>query len=118
MAEEAKKRRIIKKAETVRELTAKQANAKPKNKGVLGLTWHYVTLPFRVVGRVLKKILRVITPKYFRESWHELRQVTWPDRKNTAKLTLAVIIFAIVFGALVTVVDFFLSKLFKEVILS
>lgn len=50
-------------------------------------------------------------------SWKELRQVTWPGRKETAQLTIAVSIFAIGFGFLVAIIDYGFSKLFEEVIL-
>ena len=43
--------------------------------------------------------------------------VTWPSGKQTRALTFAVIVFSIVFGALVALVDFGLDKLFKKVIL-
>jgi preprotein translocase subunit SecE len=70
--------------------------------------------PFRFVGRFLGKY---IIPPYFKNSWKELRMVTWPNRKQTRQLTFAVIIFSIIFGVLVAVVDFGLDKLFKKVIL-
>ncbi|MBX4201521.1 preprotein translocase subunit SecE [Candidatus Saccharibacteria bacterium] len=58
-----------------------------------------------------------ITPKYFINSWHEVRKVVWPSRKETWRLTLAVFIFAIVFGALVAIVDKGLDTLFKDLVL-
>jgi preprotein translocase SecE subunit len=66
--------------------------------------------PFRLVGRIL-------VPRYFRASWRELRQVTWPDGKQTRQLTSAVILFSVVFGALVAAFDYGLDKLFKQVII-
>lgn len=60
---------------------------------------------------------RYIIPRYLRESWHEVKQVTWPDRKETTKLTLAVFTFAIIFGILVAVVDYGLDILFRKTIL-
>jgi len=50
-------------------------------------------------------------------AWREVRQVTWPSRRETWRLTGAVFIFAIVFGALVYGVDTGLDALFKKVIL-
>jgi len=46
-----------------------------------------------------------------------LRQVTWPNRKESRQLTLAVILFAVIFGAMVTVLDYGLDKVFKQVLL-
>lgn len=71
---------------------------------------------FRVL-RVLLRPLRWLTPSYFVNSWREVRQVTWPNRRETWRLTLAVFIFAVVFGALVAGVDKGLDLLFKKVIL-
>ena len=76
----------------------------------------YLPMPDNKVGRFLNKRRR-LTPRYFREAWEELKQVTWPTRRETLKLTLAVFTFAIIFGLLVAVVDFGLDKLFKKVIL-
>jgi preprotein translocase subunit SecE len=72
-----------------------------------------IIYPFRLLGRILYKI----TPKYFVNSWRELRQVVWPSRKETWRLTLAVFVFALVFGGMVAIVDRGLDQVFKEVIL-
>ena len=74
----------------------------------------FKTKPFRFIGRVLSKILFL---SYFRESWRELRQVTWPNRKETIQLTFAVFIFAVTFALFIGVIDFGLDKLFREVLL-
>lgn len=71
--------------------------------------------PFKAVGRFL---LRFLVPGYFKNSFRELRLVTWPDRRTTRRLTVAVIIFSIVFGLLVALVDYVLDKVFKKVILN
>ncbi len=128
MAETAKpERRMVKKAETVREKTEKLSQPKPQKKtGVLRLTLGYIGAPFRWIGRKLAslgrfKVLRIVGkilwPTYFRNSWKELRQVTWPNRRETWQLTLAVIIFSIIFGVLVAIVDFGLDKGFKQLII-
>lgn len=131
MAESAKpKRRMVKRAETVREKAEKASQSKPRKTGILRLTLRYIAAPFRWIGRlfakigrplgkikVFKVIGRILWPTYFRESWKELRQVTWPSRRETWQLTLAVIIFSIVFGALVAIADFGLDKLFRKLII-
>ncbi|HEX8762654.1 MAG TPA: preprotein translocase subunit SecE, partial [Candidatus Saccharimonadales bacterium] len=66
--------------------------------------------PFRIIGLIL-------VPPYFRNSWKELRQVTWPTFPVSLRLTFAVIIFAVVFGLFVALLDFGLGKLFKQVLL-
>lgn len=65
----------------------------------------------------IKRVGRWIIPKYFRQSWMELRQVSWPDRRQTVKLTFAVIMFATVFGVVLAIIDFGLDKLFKSLLL-
>lgn len=106
-------------SETVRERAAKAQiaagePAKPRKvRGVFGK----ILTPFRVIGRGLGWIGKFIIPSYFRNSWRELRLVTWPNRKQSQQLTLAVIIFAIIFGVLVAGVDYGLDKLFKQVLL-
>jgi preprotein translocase subunit SecE len=60
---------------------------------------------------------RIIGFTYIRGSWQELKQVTWPSRSEGRRLTTAVIIFSIVFGVLIALVDFGLDKLFKDLLL-
>jgi len=60
---------------------------------------------------------RKLTPSYFRNAWKELKQVTWPGRLETWRLVFAVFIFAIALGLLVSVLDYGLEKLLREVIL-
>ncbi len=78
------------------------------------------------VGRILNKIFnrqpfrfigRILLPRYFRNSWKELRLVSWPKRKEAFDLTFAVLAFAVVFGGVVALVDFGLDKLFKDILL-
>ncbi|MCX6729648.1 MAG: preprotein translocase subunit SecE [Candidatus Saccharibacteria bacterium] len=72
------------------------------------------TKPARFVGRILNKVLLI---NYFMSAWKELKQVTWPGRKETRQLTFAVFIFATVFGVMITLTDYGLDKVFKKVIL-
>jgi preprotein translocase subunit SecE len=104
--------------ETVRERSSaasdKPAKRRPIRSGLRRFFGLKMWKPFRVVGRVLSRFL---IPPYFKNSWRELQMVTWPDRRTTLRLTYAVIIFSIIFGVLVAIVDFGLDKLFKKVIL-
>ena len=74
--------------------------------------------PFRAIGKVLGVVGRILVPRFVRNAFGELRLVTWPNRKETRQLTFAVLIFAAIFGAAITVVDYGLDKLFKAVILN
>lgn len=73
--------------------------------------------PFKTIALIGKIIGRILVPKFVRNAFRELRLVTWPDRKKTRQLTFAVLAFAIVFGVIITVVDYGLDKLFKSLIL-
>jgi preprotein translocase SecE subunit len=76
-----------------------------------------VTRAFGKVFKAIGKAIKWIVPSYFVNSWREVRQVTWPNRRETWRLTGAVFIFAIVFGALVSGVDKVLDEIFRKVIL-
>lgn len=122
---------MVKKAETIREKAEKlnQPKSSKKNNaislalGYIAKPFHWIGRGFAKVGRFLGKykafraIGRILWPAYFRNSWKELRQVTWPTGRETRQLVLAVIIFSSVFGILVAVVDYGLNKLFKQLII-
>ncbi len=126
MADKPKRR--LKPAQTIRERT--QQKEEPKKPKKMAKLRSAIAKPFRLAGKflgnyklfraiakVLRFIGRIILPKYIRNSWKELKLVTWPDRKQSLRLTFAVIAFAVVFGALVASLDFGLSRLFKLIIL-
>jgi preprotein translocase SecE subunit len=126
VAEESKpKRRLVKKAETVRE-RAEKATEDSKQPRRLHATKRRVSAPFRAAGRGAKKLGKfkafriigfIVVPPYFRNSWRELRQVTWLKPKESLRLTYAVLAFATVFGVVIALLDYGLDKLFKEVLL-
>ena len=78
--------------------------------------YHPIKAPDNKVGRVLNKRVKYI-PDFLVKAWRELRQVTWPTKKEAVKLTFAVIIFSIAFAILVQALDFVFSKVVKEIIL-
>ena len=77
------------------------------------LAWPFTRRPVKFVFRWLGRIL---WPRYFRNSFREIRQVTWPSRKDTWKMTFAVIIFAIVFGAFAHLSDYGFDKIIKRIV--
>jgi preprotein translocase subunit SecE len=118
------KRRLKKAPESVRERTTKASELAAKEPKIKQP--RKIFAPFRAIGRVLRRIERfkpvhilglVIVPRYVRNAWKELRQVTWPSRIETLRLTSAVIVFSAVFGILIAITDYGLDKLFKKVIL-
>ena len=72
---------------------------------------------FKFIGKVLSLIGKVLLPVYVRNSWKELKLVTWPSLKLSRQLTFAVLMFAVVFGAAIAGVDWGLDKLFRQVLL-
>ena len=124
-----KTKRLVKNPETFREraLKASEATDKPSNRlrltSVGGKVIRPVVSPLgkllRALGRLkpFRLIGRILFPTYLRQSWRELRLVTWPSRKESFRLTFAVLLFAIIFGGLVAAVDFGLDKLFKQILL-
>lgn len=69
------------------------------------------------IARPIKKVLSWLVPRYFINAWREVKLVTWPSRKETWRLTLAVFIFSVVFGALAFAVDKGLDEIFKKFVL-
>ena len=126
------KPRIRKTAPTVRE-RAEQAQAKASKEKPRRIRKVLVKVPtpkvrlhlpdnkfFQILRRVFRpigKVLSKLAPTYFVNSWRELRQVVWPSRGETWRLTVAVFIFALVFGALVAGVDKGLDVIFKNTVL-
>ena len=89
----------------VKAATKAEADAatKPKKAGKKHKTPKFIrviTKPFRAFGR------------YLRDSWGELRQVRWPSRKATWKLTLAVIVYCGILIAIIMGLDLLFTELF------
>ena len=137
MAEQAKKKRQLKKTETVRERADRVSKA-PVQQRKLSRAGGKAFTPFklagRTIGRVLKPFAFVLIPfktrparfvgrilasillfRFFRDAWKELRQVQWPNARETVRLSIAVFIFSIVFGILIATVDYGLDKVFRKV---
>ena len=122
----------IRKTETVRERTEQSRNKDLKPKRLrkagssvkrplqaivdFGRKEYYLPMPKNKVGTFLNK-RRSFTPRYFIDAFKELRQVTWPSAQETTKLTIAVIMFAVIFCIIVATADYVLDYVFKKVIL-
>lgn len=135
-SESPKTRRLRAPTETVREkaVKAQEVAVQPKKPSKLrgialpfkGLAWLGHQPPLKQIGhglrwffslRFMRFLGKILGLRYLRDSWRELKLVTWPSRKQSRQLTTAVVIFSIIFGALIAVVDLGLNKLFKEVLL-
>ena len=141
-AESPKKKRQLRAAPptTVREkaTTAAQKSAKPrKAQQARSVIWTPFRVLFRIIGRILRPFSFLLIPfrtrparaigrflasvlllTYIRNSWKELRQVTWPTARMTAKLTLAVVLFAIFFGLFVALVDYLMGLGVEKLIMN
>jgi preprotein translocase SecE subunit len=91
-----------------------------------GLKWLAHKPPLKQIGhafrwffrlRAVRFIGRILGFGYFRKSWKELKQVTWPTMRESRRLTTAVIVFALIFGIIMSLVDYGLDKLFKQLLL-
>lgn len=128
-----RKRRILRPAtdtSTLREKSEKaQAQSSKPRRG--SGTVRILATPFRLLGRpflalgsflgkfkVFRVIGYILLPPYIRNSFRELRLVTWPGRLQTRRLTFAVIIFSLIFGGIVAGVDYGLDKAFRALILN
>lgn len=54
--------------------------------------------------------------RYLRDSWREIRQVRWPNRKATWKMVLAVLIYTTLFVVLISVLDLAFAWLFNLIL--
>lgn len=135
MADTAKNKRRVKNPETFRERATKAAAQaeKPAQPSRLRRAASITATPLRPVSRAGKRVASVkplrpvgkllhwvglvIWPRYFRNSWQELRTVTWPSWKESRRLTYAVLAFAVVFGGAIALVDWGLDKVFKDILL-
>jgi preprotein translocase SecE subunit len=125
----AKPKRLVKNPETFREraIKATQVSDKPSRAGRLKTAIGKILSPiFHPIGTVLRRFFglkpmrilgKVIFPPYLRNSWAELKLVTWPNWKQSRRLTSAVLIFAIIFGAVIALVDYGLDKVFRNILL-
>ncbi|MBR3252898.1 preprotein translocase subunit SecE [Candidatus Saccharibacteria bacterium] len=68
-----------------------------------------------------KKVFILFCPfvalgRYLKESWQEIRQVRWPNRKATWKMVLAVLAYTALFVLFISLLDLFFTWLFSLII--
>ena len=68
-----------------------------------------------------KKVFILFRPfvafgRYLRDSWREIRQVRWPNRKATWKMVLAVLAYTALFVLIISLLDLFFTWLFSLII--
>lgn len=64
----------------------------------------FISAPFRAIGR------------YFRDSFRELRQVRWPNRAQTWKITFSVILYVVIIAIAIMLLDVLLTFLFDKLL--
>lgn len=70
-----------------------EKSSKPKAKTAEKKKPFVLFRPFVALGR------------YIRDSWRELRQVRWPNRKATWKMVLAVFVYTLIFVGFLVLLD-------------
>lgn len=93
---EADKKAVKAKARAIRK--EKRSNEKREIPKWLMPLW-VISTPFRAIGR------------YFRDSFRELRQVRWPNRKTTWKITFSVILYVLLIVVFIMLLDALLTFL-------
>ncbi len=127
------KKRLVKNPESFRERALKASSEDAAKSSVIAKRASKLRAPFKLVGRgaskafnrqpfrLLRKPLKILGKilfiGYFVQSFRELKLVTWPSWRESRRLTYAVLVFAIVFGASIALVDYGLDKLFKGLLL-
>ena len=53
--------------------------------------------------------------RYFKESWQEIRQVRWPNRKETWKLVISVIVYVILIAGFIMLLDVLFNFIFSQI---
>lgn len=93
-----------KKTEKAAKKAQKQKAREAKEKENAGKKVFILFRPFVALGR------------YLRDSWREIRQVRWPNRKATWKMVLAVLIYTALFVLIISLLDMFFTWLFSLII--
>jgi preprotein translocase SecE subunit len=96
--------------------------SKPKIAPKATKTAPKTTKPVSKKPNLLIKILR--TPfipfrpiaRYIKASWQEIRQVRWPNRKLTWKMTFAVIVYTAVFIIFIATLDALFTFVFNNLL--
>ena len=70
---------------------------------------------FSKVGNFFKALPKKIA-KPFKNTWHELRKVTWPSREDLIKYTLIVLAFLVFMGVVIGLLDLGSTALVKLIV--
>lgn len=71
--------------------------------------------PARVITQEALRQARPV--EFFKNTWAEMRKVTWPSREETLRLTAVVLALSLSIGFLLAGLDFVLSQTFGRFVL-
>lgn len=127
------KRRLSKSPISFREKAEQAQSDEKTSKSRVAPVFNYIKKPFLLINnriiliskskrlKLLRKpakfLVKILLLSYVINSFKELKLVTWPNWKQSRSLTLAVIVFAVIFGAVIAGVDFGLDKIFRKILL-
>jgi len=67
---------------------------------------------------ITQETLRQVRPvEFFKNTWAEMRKVTWPSREETLRLTGVVLVLSLAVGFLLGALDYILSQTFVRFVL-
>ena len=109
-----KKAAELAEAKAAKSQEKKQAKAEVKEK--LAKMSKSEKKAYKAKQKEAKKEAKRKNPGYFRGSVQEIRQVRWPNRKETWKLTVSVIVYVAIFMVAFALLDAGLTFIFNQVI--
>jgi preprotein translocase subunit SecE len=63
-------------------------------------------------AEAVNKLRDNVVTQYFRETWYELKKVSWPSRKEGVNLTLMVILVTSFLAIILGIMDWVFSSVF------
>ena len=99
-----RKKVVVKDKKTEKTKRVEAKKAKKSEKKTEGKKTFILFRPFVAFGR------------YLRDSWREIRQVRWPNRKATWKMVFAVLVYTAIFIILISLLDLFFTWLFSLIL--
>ena len=99
-----RKKVVVKDKKTEKTKRVEAKKAKKSEKKTEGKKTFILFRPFTAFGR------------YLRDSWREIRQVRWPNRKATWKMVFAVLVYTAIFIILISLLDLFFTWLFSLIL--
>ncbi len=82
-----------------------------KEKKPMPMPLRVITAPFRWIAKPF-----IALGRYIHDSWLEIRQVRWPNRKATWKLVGAIFVYSAFFIILVALLDGLFNFIFSKII--